>query len=148
MRELTVYYCSKCGHYGFYQFSKNAVCPVCHNIMNSLPMSYQSFMNMEYGMRDQLIANQIAGDISPSSSVVQRITELEKAYECRFTAIKLKSRIDELEASNHELQDSENLLKEENNTLRCIITERENTIAWMHDTIWELLNQSRQKAHD
>lgn len=24
MRELTVYYCSKCGRYGFYQVSKNA----------------------------------------------------------------------------------------------------------------------------
>lgn len=40
MRELTVYYCSKCGRYGFYQVSKNAICPVCKTPMTVFPMSY------------------------------------------------------------------------------------------------------------
>ena len=50
MRELTVYYCSKCGRYGFYQVSKNAICPVCKTPMTVFPMSYQNFMDMDYNI--------------------------------------------------------------------------------------------------
>ena len=64
MRELTVYYCSKCGRYGFYQVSKNAICPVCKTPMTVFPMSYQNFMDMDYNMRDQLISDQIAGNVT------------------------------------------------------------------------------------
>lgn len=66
MRELTVYYCSKCGRYGFYQVSKNAICPVCKTPMTVFPMSYQNFMDMDYNMRDQLISDQIAGQRNPT----------------------------------------------------------------------------------
>ena len=78
MRELTVYYCSKCGRYGFYQVSKNAICPVCKTPMTVFPMSYQNFMDMDYNMRDQLISDQIAGNVTPQTSVVQRLTEQSK----------------------------------------------------------------------
>lgn len=83
MRELTVYYCSKCGRYGFYQVSKNAICPVCKTPMTVFPMSYQNFMDMDYNMRDQLISDQIAGNVTPQTSVVQRLTEQSKTSNSR-----------------------------------------------------------------
>lgn len=124
MRGLAVYYCSTCGFYGYYQLPKNAVCPSCQLKLTELPMSYQSFMRLEFGLRDQLIADQIAGDVTPHSSIVQRVTELEKSCSTRFTTAKLKSRIQVLEAEKAELQKK--------------TKEQETTISWMHDLIWDL----------
>lgn len=138
MRELTVYYCPNCGHYGFHHISGNTVCPVCQNSMVPLPMSYQSFMNMEYDMRDEIIASQIAGDIIPCASVVQRITELEKSCDCRFITASLKSKIKELEG--------------ENEALKKKLEEESHTIDWMHDMIWDLTrklhNQPQKEDHE
>lgn len=131
MRELNVYYCSKCGHYGFYQTSQNAVCPACDTIMNLLPMCYKSFMNLEYDMRDKIIANQLAGDLIPHSSVVQRITALEKGCNERLLTIRMKTHIEELEAKNEALR-QKNL-------------EQENTITWMHSMIWDLAARLNKK---
>lgn len=136
MRELTVYYCSKCGQYGYYQLPKNAVCPNCHDTMISLPMSYQSFMNLEFDLRDRLIANQIASELIPHSSVVQRITELEKGCDSRFIVTELKSRILELEATSSDLTI-------ENGKLRSKNEELNHTIDWMHALIWDLTKQLR-----
>lgn len=131
MRELNVYYCSKCGHYGFYQTSQKAICAACENMMNLLPMCYKSFMNMEYSMRDKIIANQLAGDLIPSCSVVQRITALENGCDDRIITIQLKTRIEELEANNEALR-QKNL-------------EQENTITWMHSMIWDLAARLKHK---
>ena len=58
MRELTVYCCPDCGRYGFYQISRNAVCPICSRPMTALPVSYQIFMELDLEERSQLIAKQ------------------------------------------------------------------------------------------
>lgn len=138
MRELTVYYCPGCGHYGFHHISGNTICPVCQKPMEPLPMSYQNFMNLEYDMRDKIIANQIAGDVIPSSSVVQRITALEKGYDSRFATAALKAKIEEL-TEEHEK------LAAENDALRGKIEEQSHTIDWMHDMIWDLTNRLHGK---
>lgn len=121
MRELTVYYCSKCGRYGFYQVSKNAICPVCKTPMTVFPMSYQNFMDMDYNMRDQLISDQIAGNVTPQTSVVQRLTEQSKTSNSRSAIAKLKARNEELEYENLDLHQKN--------------AELEKTIDWMHDMI-------------
>lgn len=134
MRELTVYYCSKCGHYGYYQQPSRAVCSNCELPMTALPISYQSFMKLGIEMRDELIADQIAGDVTPYSSVVQRITELEKGSTSRFLIARLKSRIEELEAEISELSKKNQEQKE--------------TIEWMHDLVWDLTRQLHKVEDD
>lgn len=138
MRELTVYYCPKCGQYGYYQLPQNAVCPNCHETMVPLPMTYQSFMNLEFDIRDRLIAGQIAGDIIPRSSVVQRISELEKDCNMRHIVSEFKSRLEEL-------GDLNNGLSAENEVLRKKNAELEYTVEWMHELIWDLSRQAREK---
>ena len=122
MRELTVYYCSKCGRYGFYQVSKNAI------------MSYQNFMDMDYNMRDQLISDQIAGNVTPQTSVVQRLTEQSKTSNSRSAIAKLKARNEELEYENLDLHQKN--------------AELEKTIDWMHDMIWDLTRKLHGNANE
>lgn len=135
MRELTVYYCSKCGRYGFYQVSKNAICPVCKTPpMTVFPMSYQNFMDMDYNMRDQLISDQIAGNVTPQTSVVQRLTEQSKTSNSRSAIAKLKARNEELEYENLDLHQKN--------------AELEKTIDWMHDMIWDLTRKLHGNANE
>lgn len=56
MRGLNVYCCPSCGHYGFFQLSANAVCPRCSISMTTLPISYQTFMDLDYPQRQILIS--------------------------------------------------------------------------------------------
>lgn len=134
MRELTVYYCSKCGRYGFYQVSKNAIYPVCKTPMTVFPMSYQNFMDMDYNMRDQLISDQIAGNVTPQTSVVQRLTEQSKTSNSRSAIAKLKARNEELEYENLDLHQKN--------------AELEKTIDWMHDMIWDLTRKLHGNANE
>ena len=134
MRELTVYYCSKCGRYGFYQVSKNAVCPVFKTPITFFPMSYQNFMDMDYNMRDQLISDQIAGNVTPQTSVVQRLTEQSKTSNSRSAIAKLKARNEELEYENLDLHQKN--------------AELEKTIDWMHDMIWDLTRKLHGNANE
>ena len=75
MRELSVYYCSKCGYYGFYQLPKNAICRKCNDSMKLLDMNYNDFMNLDYAQRDVLLIKQM---IQTSQTLSRRITVPEK----------------------------------------------------------------------
>ena len=75
-------------------------------------------------MRDQLISDQIAGNVTPQTSVVQRITEQSKTSNNRSAIAKLKARNEELEYENEDLHQKN--------------AELEKTIDWMHDMIWDL----------
>ena len=70
MRDLSVYYCKKCGYYAYYQLPKNAICPTCDCKMTIIDMRYQDFMDLSYEERDRLISRLI---IEASSSLVHRI---------------------------------------------------------------------------
>lgn len=120
MRELSVYYCQKCGRYAYFQLPRNAVCPVCDTSMKRLQIPYQDFMDLDLEQRDRLISKAI---IDASPSYVQRITMSEKMFNQRETIGMLISQVNELQAENKELT---------------------NTVAWMHATIWDQL--TRMKA--
>lgn len=119
MRELSVYYCRKCGRYAYFQLSKNAVCPKCALKMTLLSMPYQEFMDLDCEQRDQLISNSI---IALSPSYVHRITAPEKMYNHREVIGGLIQQINTLEADNKKLNE---------------------TVAWMHATIWEQLGKMK-----
>lgn len=116
MRELSVYYCPKCGFYGYYQLPKNAVCPKCSINLAPLYVSYQDFMNLDCKERDDLLATHI---ISSSSPYIQRLIAPHKTNNNREIIALLSQRIE--------------VLEEENKALNA-------TISWMHTTIWDLVH--------
>lgn len=143
MRELTVYYCPECGFYGYYQLSKNAVCRHCELSMTELQMTFQNFMRLEYHSRDKMIADQIAGEVTPYCSVVQRITEAENSCSARAEALSEKYKALEEEKLEQEKL-IERLLSENRDLIRKN-QESESTIRWMHDMIWDLSSTLRSK---
>lgn len=119
LRELSVYYCKKCGHYAYYQLPKNAVCPKCNVGMTILKLPYQEFMDLNYEERDFLISREI---IHSNPSFVKRIIAPEKMFNQREIIGKLTDQIETLEMDNQKLND---------------------TIEWMHETIWDMLRENK-----
>ncbi|WP_077612266.1 hypothetical protein [Clostridium sp. Marseille-P2415] len=119
MRELSVYYCPKCGYYGYYQLQRNAVCPKCKVDMVPLSISYQDFMNLSCEARDELLSTHI---ITSSSPYVRRLLAPHKANNNREIIARMGDRITELEIENEKLN---------------------KTIEWMHQTIWELVRKNK-----
>lgn len=119
MRELSVYYCPKCGRYGYYNLVKNTVCPNCDVKMVLLDMKYQEFMNLDRAERDDLIIRRL---LFRTDSLTGRICDADRASNYRAAIASLTSRIEELERANQELN---------------------RTIDWMHQTIWELLGRNK-----
>ncbi|MGN0159643.1 MAG: hypothetical protein ACI39W_11030 [Brotaphodocola sp.] len=123
MRELSVYYCPQCGRYAYYQLVKNAVCPNCEIKMIWLDMRYQDFMNLGLEERDSLIIQRI---LDRHTSITGRIVAADRAHNYRAAIGSLSARIQELEAENLQLNE---------------------TINWMHQTIWELLRKTKDLEH-
>ncbi len=119
MRELAVYYCTKCGYYAYYQLSRNAVCPKCDFKMEHLPMRYQDFMDLDCEERDALLTHQL---LLHAPTLTARLTAPHKAANHRETIARLTCRIQELE--------------EENKTLKS-------TVEWMHQTIWDMVKKQK-----
>lgn len=124
MRELSVYYCSKCGYYGYYQLQRNAVCPKCKVEMTALSVSYQDFMDLSCEARDELLSRHI---IESSSPYVQRLLAPHKVNNNREIIARMGERITELEIENEKLNQ---------------------TIEWRHQTIWELVRKNKGLAPD
>lgn len=119
MRELSVYYCPKCGRYAYYQLIRNTVCPNCNEKMTFLDMNYQDFMHLSHEERDNLLIQEI---LTHSHSISNRILAADRAHNKRQIIATLNTRIQELEDENRQLNA---------------------TIEWMHETIWELLRRNR-----
>lgn len=120
MRELSVYCCSKCGYYGYYQLQRNAVCPKCNVDMVPLSISYQDFMDLSCEERDELLSNHI---ITSSSPYVRRLMAPHKVNNNREIIARMGDRINELETENEKLS---------------------KTVEWMHQTIWDLVRENKR----
>ncbi len=119
MRELSVYFCPFCGHYAYFQLVKHAVCHKCNLKMNHLDMAYSDFINLNTADRDDLLAREI---IFKDPSILNRITARSRLNNARSMVGALMEQVHELETENQKLN---------------------NTIDWMHDTIWELLHKNK-----
>ena len=120
MRDLSVYYCRSCGYYAYYQLPRHAVCPKCETAMQLMDIRYQDFMDLDYEERDRLIYQEI---IRSSSTLVQRICAPSKLYNQRELTARLTKEVLRLEAENKKLEE---------------------TVEWMHQTIWEQLRKTKE----
>lgn len=119
MRDLFVFYCQKCGFYGYYQLPANAVCPKCSAKMIRLSMRYQDFMDLSCKDRDEFLIRQII----ESSSVSARITASHHINNTRELIGHLSQQIKTLETENAKLN---------------------RTVDWMHQTIWNLIKKNNK----
>ncbi|MDO4295256.1 MAG: hypothetical protein Q4D90_03740 [bacterium] len=119
MRGLQVYFCPKCGYYRYYQLVKNAVCPKCDIKMRPLLIDYTKFMDMDCDMRDAFIGKEMLRYARP---LTETITEPHKQYNNREEIGKLMAQIQQLETENQKLTQ---------------------TVAWMHETIWQMLKEKK-----
>ena len=119
MRELSVYYCDKCGYYAYYQLPKNAVCHKCKQSMILLSISHQEFTNLDYEARDRFIVTKM---IAASPTLANRITAPEKLYHQRKLVGTLTQKIKEQEKEIKSLNE---------------------TIEWMHAMIWDELRKKQ-----
>ena len=83
-------------------------------------MRYQDFMNLDPEERDDLLSATI---LSYAPSIVERVMEPHKKFNSRETIAALSRQIEDLEANNKKLNE---------------------TVDWMHKTIWELLKKNKE----
>lgn len=117
MRELAVYYCPKCGYYGYFHLEQNAICPNCLRKLDCLDLPYPDFVNLSLEARDALLIQKI---LSHDPSVSNRILTADRAHSYRKTIATLHSQVYDLKLENKQLLE---------------------TLNWMHETIWELLSK-------
>ena len=88
MRELAVYYCPKCGYYGYFHLEQNAICPNCLRKLDCLDLPYPDFVNLSLEARDALLIQKI---LSHDPSVSNRILTADRAHSYRKTIATLHS---------------------------------------------------------
>ncbi len=119
MRELSVYYCPKCGRYGYYQLTRNAVCPTCDIPMTLLDVRYPAFMHLSREERDRLLIRKMLAD---TPSLPSYLLAFLRSHASAEAAACQSPRFQELEEENRKLND---------------------TVQWMHQTIWNLLQRNK-----
>jgi predicted RNase H-like nuclease (RuvC/YqgF family) len=92
--------------------------------MAPLSISYQAFMDLSCEDRDELLSQHI---IDSSSPYVQRLLAPHKENNSREVIARMGDRITELEIENEKLNQ---------------------TIEWMHQTIWELVRKNKGMVPD
>lgn len=122
MKELSVYYCPTCGRYSYCSPAETPTCPICEVPMAFLT-PYSSFCCLNKEERDKLLIYKIiAGDPSIPGRFLAYIRSLASVE----AATLVDSRIQQLESENKKLND---------------------TIQWMHQTIWDLLCKNKNLEH-
>lgn len=121
MSELFVYYCPRCGHFGYFKMQQTLCCPLCESSMRLLNISCEEFMKLSCDNRSKLM---IGDMLSHESAISQTTRSAFLSYGHHCISASLISQIHDLSEENVQLN---------------------NTIQWMHDTIWELLGKIKEK---
>lgn len=130
MRELSVYYCPRCGFYAFYCLRKNAICPKCVEDMKLLDMQCQEFMDLDCDKRDALLSGRLVSD----HSLVSRLAKPYRENNVRQIVANLVTVIEELDEEIKRLEKENRKEKE--------------TVEWMHQMIWDLVRERRSVEKD
>lgn len=127
MREIAVYYCGKCGRYGYYSLVRNAICPSCNRKLAHLDLPYLEFIKLDPEDREDLITRDI---LEKDPLITNRILASARLNNTRNRAqavmTEMKEYVQELELENAKLNE---------------------TIEWMHQTIWNLLRRTKSLEH-
>lgn len=123
MKNLSVYYCPQCGHYGYHHRSAGhaAVCPLCDMHMSLLDIACKDFMVLSQESRDVLIIRDILSKNPLSTNLIESSSPL---FGQRCLSAVLISQIQQLSEENMKLHE---------------------TVEWMHRTIWELLGKYKNE---
>ena len=130
MRELSVYYCPRCGFYAFHCLSKNAICPKCTEEMKLLDMRWQEFMDLDCIMRDELLSGRIISD----HPLASRLAKPHRENNLRQFVASLAAAIEELDEEIKRLERENKKEKE--------------TVEWMHQMIWDLVRERRNTGEN
>ena len=122
MQNLTVSYCPICGRYSYSQPSDLPACPTCEVSMVYL-MPYSDFRFLNQEERDRLLIQKI---IDNDTSMPGHLLAYLRSCSCKEAATLIDPRVHQLESENKKMND---------------------TIQWMHQTIWDLLHQKRCLEH-
>ena len=122
MKELAAFFCPHCGYYAYYQTSRHAQCPKCRHSdeMHMIRMHYAEFMKMSCHERDHYLVSEI---LKTNPSLIERMKKLHRSCNSREIIAKM----------------NEVIMKQSTE----IITLND-TVKWMHDTIWELMREQRK----
>ena len=88
--------------------------------MTLIEMRYQDFMNLDYEQRDKLISNRM---VSSSTPYIQKICKPASLHNQREIVGCLTQEVTRLEEENQKLNQ---------------------TVSWMHQTIWSQLKRTRK----
>lgn len=122
MKELAAFYCPHCGYYAYYQTSRHAHCPKCGHSdeMHMVRMHYAEFMKMSGHERDDYLAKEI---VKTNPSLVERLSQLHQSCNSREVIAEMNE-----------------LIMKQNTEIETL----NNTVKWMHDTIWELMREQKK----
>ncbi|MCI8765715.1 MAG: hypothetical protein HFG58_14345 [Lachnospiraceae bacterium] len=122
MKELSVYYCPGCGRYNYSRPLAHMTCPVCELPLKRLT-SYSGFCRLNEEERDKLLVEKIiAGNPAACSRFLAYIRSCSSGEAAALQTPDPRC----LESENQKLNE---------------------TIQWMHQTIWDLLLKNKELEH-
>ena len=109
------------GYYAYYQTSRHPQCPKCQapGVMSMARIHYTEFMHMSCQERDEYLSQAI---LASNPSLLERLIAPHKKYNSRAVIAEMSTVIMNLDTENKILND---------------------TVNWMHDTIWDMLRQQQ-----
>lgn len=122
MKELSVYCCPSCGRYTFTRPMPSITCPICETSMELLT-HYSNFCSLDQEERDKLLARKI---IDANPTACSRFLAYMRSCSGGEAAALSDPYLPVLESENKKLNE---------------------TIQWMHQTIWDLLAKNKELEH-
>ena len=117
MKNLAVFYCQECGYYAYFPEEPLPLCPKCtasKPILQKLGVSYAHFIRLDQRIQDYYISTALLDYAQKGSSPV---------HDYPHAIATMQHHITDLEEENKVLND---------------------TVLWMHDTIWQLMREQRR----
>ena len=124
MRKLAVCLCLQCGRHTLTQLPSILLCPRCGCLMNPLSIPAETFLKLSKAEQDFHLVQEILH--STPISVRQTLASQDSSSHHEIIALLC-----------HQVY----LLKKENSRL-------EDTVSWMHQTIWTLVHRIRMASSD
>ena len=117
MKNLAVFYCQECGYYAYFPEEPLPLCPKCSApkpILQKLGVSYSRFIRLDQRIQDYYISTALLDHIKKGDN---------DSHDYPHAIASMQHHITDLENENKALND---------------------TVTWMHDTIWQLMREQRR----